>query len=155
MSVNDDGYGRVTWRGESWRAHRLSYTAFVAPIRSDLSCLHKCDVPACINPAHLYLGTQRDNISDFIERGVGYYWNQYSKSVLTEVQVAEIKFLCAERPRRFTHRQIADAYKVTRSTVSSISRGEHWRHVKPKAPMALITSPPPTPPPTPGFIRRI
>jgi hypothetical protein len=51
-------------------AHRLSWIAFNGSIPEGLSCLHKCDVKACIRPNHMYLGTQWDNVKDREARGL-------------------------------------------------------------------------------------
>lgn len=63
------GYGKLTVRGRDVSAHRFAYElAYGAPLPG-LSVLHKCDNPACINPAHLWLGTQGDNVRDAARKG--------------------------------------------------------------------------------------
>lgn len=59
------GYG--AYRGSA--AHRAVWTAYNGPIPDGLFLLHKCDVKACVNPEHLSLGTQADNIRDMINKG--------------------------------------------------------------------------------------
>jgi HNH endonuclease len=59
------GYGAVSMgRGKTMQVHRLSYQTFVGPIPEGALICHKCNTPLCINPAHLYAGTQRDNARD-------------------------------------------------------------------------------------------
>src|SRR5262249_40703135 len=53
-----EGYGQVYWNGFGGRAHRVSYQVFVGPIPAGRQVQHKCDQKDCINPTHLYLGTQ-------------------------------------------------------------------------------------------------
>lgn len=63
------GYGQIHWRGKSWRAHRVAYTLAKGDIPSGLDVLHGCDNPPCVNPDHLRVGTDSDNIRDSFERG--------------------------------------------------------------------------------------
>ena len=65
---SETGYGRIWMAGKHKRAHRVSYAAFVGPI-GDANVLHTCDNPPCVNPQHLYLGTQKDNARDAVTRG--------------------------------------------------------------------------------------
>lgn len=68
-STNSCGYGTVKHFGKQVRAHQLSYILNVAPIPKGLHVLHKCDVPACVNPKHLFLGTHQDNMDDMNKKG--------------------------------------------------------------------------------------
>jgi hypothetical protein len=67
-AMHESGYGQTSVRGRFERAHRVAYEAFVAPVPPGLYVLHRCDVTLCVNPAHLYAGTQRENIRDCINR---------------------------------------------------------------------------------------
>lgn len=62
------GYGNTSLH-PSHKAHRWSYEDAYGPIQYGLSVLHHCDNPACVRPEHLFLGTQRDNIEDMIQKG--------------------------------------------------------------------------------------
>ena len=63
------GYGQVSYNGKSVPAHRMFYAELVGPIPQGICVLHKCDVPQCVNPEHLFLGTQKDNTQDMISKG--------------------------------------------------------------------------------------
>jgi hypothetical protein len=67
--VNKDGYGRLRAGGDKILAHRLSYEHNVGEIPEGLLVLHKCDNPSCVNPDHLFLGTDKDNHDDAIAKG--------------------------------------------------------------------------------------
>jgi hypothetical protein len=63
------GYGRVGSNRRERLAHRLSYAIFRGPIPNGLKVLHRCDIACCVNPAHLFLGTDKDNMQDMQRKG--------------------------------------------------------------------------------------
>ena len=62
-------YGQIELDGRSIYAHRVSWELANGPIPSGLQVLHRCDNPPCVRPDHLFLGTQRDNITDMANKG--------------------------------------------------------------------------------------
>jgi len=126
-SVGRDGYGKVCVDGMHWRAHRLAYF-YTYGETGDLLVLHHCDNPVCVKPEHLFLGTCKENTQDMLKKErdslVG---SRNFNAKLTEEQVAVIKNLYSSGC--FTHQQIADRYKVHRSTVTYILCGKQWKHV--------------------------
>ena len=66
--LDRDGYGEIKAFGPKWRVHRLAFTIWRKDIPHGLCVCHHCDVPRCINPAHLFIGTNRENILDSVRK---------------------------------------------------------------------------------------
>lgn len=66
---NRKGYGQVGYRGETWSIHRLIYTLKIGPIPPGMLVCHTCDVRACWDEVHLFLGTEKDNNRDCGNKG--------------------------------------------------------------------------------------
>lgn len=65
------GYGAIKVDGKQVKAHRLAHELFIGPIPEGLHVLHRCDVPGCVRPEHLYAGTDKDNVRDRSSRKRG------------------------------------------------------------------------------------
>lgn len=129
--LNHDGYGAL--HGEDnefgvFTAHRYSYLFFKGQL-SGLNVLHKCDVRCCVNPDHLFLGTQTENIKDMDnkKRRVNVNGEKSGMVKLTSIQALEIKKLYSTG--KYYQKQIAEKFNVDRSAVASIVAGRTWRHV--------------------------
>lgn len=80
-STQDWGYGGFKFRGKMHGAHRVSYTLFRGEIPKGRVVMHSCDNPICVNPWHLKIGTQGDNLKDcYKKRRRGKSYNHKSKS---------------------------------------------------------------------------
>ena len=69
--TDNGGYGRGSLYKKQMSAHRISYQLFYGDLSNDLVVCHKCDHPSCVNPTHLFQGTQRDNMRDMLNKGRG------------------------------------------------------------------------------------
>jgi len=132
QNKTSQGYGNATFKTKTWKAHRLSYTAFIGDIPEGLVVMHSCDNPSCCNPQHLSVGTQKDNMDDMVRKGrsnIGHTHNQGSKcgvAKLKEEDVLKIKELLA---KGVSQREIAEKYNVKQPTISQINTGTTWSHL--------------------------
>lgn len=114
--------------GKTWTAHRASYRLHNGLFDDWLNVLHKCDNPKCINPSHLFLGTQQENIDDMCNkrRGVSPKGEACGRSFLTNEIVLDIRKRFLEG---ITKRDIAKHYHITRQGVHSIVTRKTWKHI--------------------------
>ncbi len=67
--VRPDGYVQVNWKGRRTLVHRVAFEIVYGPIPKGMKVCHGCDVTRCVNPLHLFLGTQKDNLRDMFAKG--------------------------------------------------------------------------------------
>ena len=113
-ATTNGGYGVIGHRDKTVRAHRLSYEMANGPIPRNHVVRHKCDNPACVNPDHLEIGTQADNICDAVSRNR----NRGPTRKLTDSAVLDI------RQSKDTIRECAERHKVSYAYVSLIRNGK-------------------------------
>lgn len=114
------GYGMLAG---NVKAHRRSYELHVGEIPAGLCVCHKCDTPACVNPDHLFLGSNRDNVADMRAKGRAIQGEAVHKAKLTEANVREI--LASLLPCH----ELASLYGVSDTAISYIKLGKTWRSV--------------------------
>ena len=130
-ALNKDGYGNIDIRKTTMvysttGSHRVSYAVFVGPIPPGLSVCHRCDNRACINPDHLFLGTQKDNVRDAAakQRMGKSRGEAHPDSKFTERDIRAI------RASPLNNRQLAEAFDTCSSSISQIRTRRSWRHVQ-------------------------
>ena len=122
-------YGRLTFGGGPERAHRASWILHNGPIPDKMLVLHRCDNPPCVNPAHLFLGTDGDNTRDRCLKGRG---GRSGKMLHPDVVTA---ILAAFRPGPGRGRyggnsaEVAEEFGVTAAVVQGIVFGRTYKHV--------------------------
>ena len=120
-ATSSAGYGQIYKDGRVQYAHRLSYEMHFGEIPKGLMVCHKCDNPACINPAHLFIGTNADNMADMVKKDRSNRKGESNPAnKLTKEQVLSI------RQDSRTTQAIANDYGVVRHTIGDIKRGKIW-----------------------------
>ena len=123
------GYGRMRVDGPSYRVHRVSAAVFLDfDLQNPLSVCHRCDIPSCFNPEHLWIGTHEDNMHDMAnkKRATKLKGSQCGNSKLTEDYVQEILILLSQG---YTLKQIGARFDISYSVVSDIKLNKIWKHV--------------------------
>jgi len=124
-----DGYGAVNFEGITTGAHRAAYTIFVGPIPRGMFVCHRCDVPPCVNPAHLFLGTNSDNMQDRDAKGRHrpVRGTTHPLAKLTEDRVRAIRERYAAGGVYM--RELAAEFGVSKTRVKDAIRQITWAHV--------------------------
>ena len=123
------GYGKLKFQGKARSAHRVSWElAHKRPVPDGFLVCHHCDVPACVNPDHLLLGTQAENLADRDSKGRAVYYRGAANptSKLTDDKVREIRQRAAKGE---TRRALAADFGVSSATITHIVHRRAWSHV--------------------------
>lgn len=122
------GYGRFFFNGRNALSNRVAWELFVGPIPSGLHVLHRCDNPACVNPRHLWLGTNADNVADKVRKGrtQASRGEENPRARLSRDDVIAIR-------RRYgagvSSKELSAEYQVARNYIPMIAARKVWRHV--------------------------
>jgi hypothetical protein len=128
-ALRRDGYGNFFIGPKCWLAHRYAWTQAYGDIPAGAQLNHRCHNRACVNPAHIYIGTQAQNMRDMVDAGrsVGRKRkgeeNQASKLKENDVRVI--------RASQLSCVAIARAFDVSPSLISAIRLNKIWKHVTP------------------------
>ena len=127
--IGENGYGITGIKGKGYKAHRVSYFIEHGRIDNDRLMLHRCDVRACVNPAHLFLGTPKDNSQDAVRKGrnTKLYGEQNGKARLTRAAVLAIRRMCTKDG--MLQKTAARRFGVSEATVSYVMGGVRWKQV--------------------------
>ena len=131
-SGTSEGYGRIESGGRKILAHRLSFVLHKGEIPEGMLVLHRCDNPGCVNPDHLFLGSNADNSDDKVRKnrqskGSAHgSWSRGENHYRTQLTDEDIRRIRADsRP----HKAIGAEYGISFSHVSDIKRRVKWKHV--------------------------
>jgi hypothetical protein len=118
------GYGYINRgrRGDGFvSTHRASWEIAYGEISEGMEVLHKCDNPACVNPEHLFLGSQKDNVDDMISKNR----RRGGRLILTKEQVAEIRRMY--ETKEYSLHDLSLLFPVSKSQIFRIVSRENWK----------------------------
>ena len=121
-----NGYGSFFYDNKNRGAHRVAYELYVGEISDGLCVCHKCDNRACVNPAHLFLGTYGENSSDMVRKSRQAKGERIGNSKLNNSDVLLIRSLSKTKRQRV----IAKIFDVSKSKIGYVLRKETWRHIE-------------------------
>lgn len=120
---NANGYGVLGINKKMFLAHRFSFELHKGKIPKGYCICHSCDVPACVNPKHLWSGTLKQNSIDMAKKG------RFSKNLrkLTLEKVLKIRRL--DQGKKLSQRDLGLMFGVTKSTISFIVNKKTWKYI--------------------------
>lgn len=134
-----DGYGRLQVAGRAHKAHRISYQLHCGPIPEGMLVCHRCDNPLCVNPTHLFVGSNADNMKDMARKGRAKRMKNplpgeaNGRALLTEAQARELLALYAGGQMRLA--DIARRFGISVAQAQKIGIGRAWGHL-PRPPIS-------------------
>lgn len=123
-AIQKSGYPKITVNKRSRRGNRVVYELHHGPIPRGMLVCHKCDVPACVNPRHLFLGSPFDNMADMLAKGRAITGEKRHFAKLTDDLVRQLRAgtISVHEAHEKTGISIRSAYAA--------KSGEKWRHIK-------------------------
>lgn len=128
--LTHNGYGRHSYKEKGMSATRVSWNIHKGEIDFDLMGIlvcHKCDNPACVNPDHLFLGTQKDNMQDCVDKNRINKGTDRPQHILTEENVKEARRL--RQNEEYSFEKLSNLFGVSKSGITNAIKGNTWKHV--------------------------
>ena len=127
-SLNNKGYGEIGGDagGPNVLAHRASWKIHFGELPNNVGVLHRCDNPRCVNPSHLFLGTQKVNMLDCKAKGRTTLGERNRHAKLTNENILEIRSMA---DAGMLQTEIARLFNISASTISMIVNKKHWSHI--------------------------
>lgn len=127
------GYGSIRFNKKGYWVHRFAWQLTYGEIPVSLMVCHRCDNPSCINPAHLFLGTAKDNSIDMMQKNRGGkgrfirghlpYNTKFTEEVIREIRSRYSK-------EAVTQTQLAQYYGTSQGHITNIVNGRAWSRVQ-------------------------
>lgn len=129
--LNDKGYGRMSVNRVEVPVHRYSLELHFGPFPKEWFTLHRCDVPACVNPSHLFTGTVYDNNADMVTKH-----RQARGEMKSSIAIFTTEQIIAIRARYVPRCQVNGGVAIAREfgcnpkTINDIVRRKNWKHIQ-------------------------
>ena len=115
----------MMFQGRHEKLHRWVYAEMYGEIKDGLFVLHSCDNPLCVNPEHLRLGTNEDNMKDKMDRNRQPRGEANGRSKLTEEDVLEIRYI----ETQLSNKKLSKIYGVSDAVINDVRNFKTWIHV--------------------------
>jgi len=131
LASKSDGYGNFRFRNKILKSHRMAWEIYIGKIPHNLFVLHKCDNRSCVNPDHLFLGTNVDNMKDMVKKGRSKIFSEIHSgegnihAKLKEKNIEEIRKMC--KSGKYTRSYIAEKFNISSNHVFRISHNLSWK----------------------------
>lgn len=127
-AIGKNGYGALNVNGKVILAHRYSFILHHEKIPKGLFVCHKCDIRNCVNPEHLFLGTNHDNVKDMIKKGRKnpVKGSASPSAKLNEEKVKQIKQFLKEGMRS---PELAKLFNIGKRQIIYIKNNQSWKHI--------------------------
>lgn len=138
---------RVWYKSRRWATTRAIYDALVGPLPREIYLCHRCDTPACVNPDHLFLGTNKDNQLDFVRKGrkrrestrrkpIDANARRYvfpvrrgEECITAKANDEMVREIRRKSALGIGYRKLSKEFGLARSTIQHIVHGRTWKHV--------------------------
>jgi len=125
--LNKKGYGMIGINQTPRLANRISYLIWNKKLPDNFAC-HTCDNPSCVNPLHLFDGTNYENVRDMVDKGRHLEGHLRPDASLTKEQIIEIRKKYSTE-RNITHNKIAELYSVKRKTITRVLNNQTYKNI--------------------------
>lgn len=127
-----NGYGQFFKNPNKITAHRFAYEDIFGNIDKNLVVCHKCDNRKCVNPKHLFLGTQKDNIQDMIQKGRKVNANKKGinngRALIDDDIVRQIRSIY--KTKKISQLKLAKLFNISETQIKRIIDKQSWKHVE-------------------------